>query len=120
MRRFPNLRQQQGVTLSGVVVSLTLIAAIAVPAIKIAPDVVEYASIKKAIYVARDSGESVPQIVAAFNRQASVGYITILSGKDLDIFKDKGRFVVSFAYEKKIHLVGPVSFIVDFTGSTEK
>jgi len=55
---------------------------------------------------------------AAFNRQAEVGYIDAIDGKDLDIVKNGDDTEISFAYQKTIPLAGPVSLLIDYAGST--
>jgi hypothetical protein len=55
---------------------------------------------------------------AAFNRQADVGYIDAIAGKDLTIVKNGDDTDISFAYQKTIPLVGPVSLLIDYAGST--
>lgn len=55
---------------------------------------------------------------AAFNRQAEVGYIDAIDGKDLDIVKNGDDTEISFAYQKTIPLGGPVSLLIDYAGST--
>ena len=120
MAGLPNLRKQQGISLSGLILVLIIVAMFAVIGMKVVPAVVEYQSIKKAIVLARDSGSSASEIVNSFNKQASAGYITTISGKDLEITKDANGVVVSFAYEKKLPLVGPASLLLEFAGTTAK
>ncbi len=113
-----NSRYQQGITLVGLIVVLAVIGAIAVLAMKVTPTVTEYFSIKKAIASVKAAGGSVPEMRAAFNRQAEVGYIDAIDGKDLDIVKNGDDTEISFAYQKTIPLGGPVSLLIDYAGST--
>ncbi|RQO33348.1 DUF4845 domain-containing protein [Herminiimonas sp. KBW02] len=113
-----NSRYQQGITLVGLIVVLAVIGAIAVLAMKVTPTVTEYFSIKKAIASVKAAGGSVPEMRAAFNRQAEVGYIDAIDGKDLDIVKNGDDTEISFAYQKIIPLGGPVSLLIDYAGST--
>jgi hypothetical protein len=102
------------------IVWLAILGCIGVVAAKVTPTTIEYLSIKKAIASARTSGTTVQEIQNAFNRQAEVGYIDAISGKDLDITKNGDDIQISFAYEKKIPLVGPVSLLINYAGSTAK
>jgi hypothetical protein len=43
-----------------------------------------------------------------------------LTGKDLDISSVNGEVEVSFAYDKKIPLVGPASLLIEYQGSTAR
>lgn len=111
-------RHQQGISLVGLILVLAIIGAIAVFAMKVTPTVTEYFSIKKAIASIKATGGSIPEMRAAFDRQAEVGYIDAINGKDLDIVKNGADADISFAYQKTIPLVGPVSLLIDYAGST--
>jgi type II secretory pathway pseudopilin PulG len=109
---------QRGISLVGLIFVLAILAMIGVLALKVVPTVTEFMSIKKAIIVAKAAGQSIPEIRASFDKQADVGYIESIAGKDLDIVKTADGFEISFAYEKKIPLVGPASLALDYQGST--
>jgi type II secretory pathway pseudopilin PulG len=113
-------RKQQGITLFGLIVVLAVLGCIGVLVAKVTPTTIEYFSIKKAIASARTAGTTVQEIQSAFNKQAEVGYIDAISGKDLEITKNGDDIQISFAYQKKIPLVGPVSLLIDYAGSTAK
>ncbi len=113
-------RKQQGITLFGLIVVLAVLGCIGVLGAKVTPTTIEYFSIKKAIASARTAGTTVQEIQNAFNKQAEVGYIDTISGKDLEITKDGDNVQISFSYQKKIPLVGPVSLLIDYAGSTAK
>jgi len=110
--------EQRGVSLVGLIVVLGVIGMVAVLGMKVVPTVIEYNSIKKAIVSAKAAGSTVREIQAAFNRQAEVGYIDAIQGKDLAISKDGNEVEVSFAYEKRIPLFTPVSLVIDYSGTT--
>lgn len=111
-------RNQQGLSLTGLIVLLAIVGFIAVMAMKVVPTFTEYMSIKKAIASIKAEGGSIPEMRAAFNRQAEVGYIDAIDGKDLTIVKNGDDAEISFAYQKVIPLVGPVSLLIDYAGST--
>lgn len=111
-------RKEQGLSLTGLIVLLAIVGFIAVMAMKVVPTFTEYMSIKKAIASIKAEGGSVPEMRAAFNRQAEVGYIDAIDGKDLTIVKNGDDAEISFAYQKVIPLVGPVSLLIDYAGST--
>lgn len=112
--------RQRGVSLGGLIVVLVVLAAFALIGAKVVPTVTEYLGIKKAIASAKASGTTVREIQSSFDKQAEVGYITSISGKDLEIVKNGDDIEISFAYEKKIPLSGPVSLLIDYSGSTAK
>lgn len=111
-------RNQQGLSLTGLIVLLAIVGFIAVMAMKVVPTFTEYMSIKKAIASIKAEGGPIPEMRAAFNRQAEVGYIDAIDGKDLTIVKNGDDAEISFAYQKVIPLVGPVSLLIDYAGST--
>ncbi|HWU98577.1 MAG TPA: DUF4845 domain-containing protein [Oxalicibacterium sp.] len=111
-------RNEQGVSLTGLIVLLAIAGVIAVLAMKVVPTFTEYMSIKKAIASVKAQGGSIPEMRAAFNRQAEVGYIDSIDGKDLTIVKNGDDADISFAYQKVIPMIGPVSLLIDYAGST--
>ncbi|MFC5475166.1 DUF4845 domain-containing protein [Paraherbaspirillum soli] len=113
-------RKQQGITLFGLIVWLAILGGIGVMGAKVVPTAVEFFSIKKAIASVRTAGGTVQEIQTAFDRQAEVGYIDAIQGKDLEITKDGNDIQISFAYQKKIPMVGPVSLLIDYAGTTAK
>lgn len=117
---FRAYKRQHGLTLVGLIFVLAILASIVLVGAKVSPTVMEYLAIKKAIESARTSGNSVSEIQSAFDRQTTVGYIDSISGKDLEIVKSTNGYDVSFAYPKKIGLVGPVSLLIEYEGTTAK
>jgi Tfp pilus assembly major pilin PilA len=117
---FGSKSHQRGVSLVGLIFVLAILAMIAVLAMKVVPTVIEYNSIRKAIMSAKGAGETVREIQNSFDKQAEVGYIESISGKDLEITKNGSEIDVSFAYQKKIPLFGPASLVIDYAGSTAK
>ncbi len=111
-------RKQAGVSLTGLIFTLAIIGVIAVLGMKIVPTVTEYMSIKKAIVAAKSAGSTPAEVRSSFDKQAEVGYIDSISGKDLEIVPQNGAMEVSFAYEKRIPLVGPATLLIDYQGST--
>lgn len=113
-----SLGKQRGVSLTGLIVILIVLGMVGMLAAQVAPTFMEYRAISKAIVVAKAAGHTASEIQNSFNKQADVGYITAISGKELEISKENGEFEVSFEYQKKIHLVGPASLVLDYSGST--
>ena len=110
--------KQKGISLVGLIFVLAIVAVIAVLALKIVPTASEYMAVKRAIVIAKKSGNSIPEIRASFDKQADTSYIESINGKDLVIEKTADGFDVSFSYEKKIPLVGPASLALDYEGTT--
>ena len=112
--------KQRGVSLVGLIFILAILGVIGVIALKVVPTVTEFMAVKKAIGIAKTSGNSIGEIRQSFDKQADVAYVTSVAGKDLDIQKTADGFEVAVSYEKKIPLVGPASLEIDYDASTSK
>lgn len=114
------VRRQKGISLIGLIFMLGILFMIAMLGIKVTPTVVEFMSIKKAIQSAKLAGNTVREIQSSFDKQAETGYFDAISGKDLLIVRNGDVMEVSFAYTKKIPLVGPASLLLEYEGTTAK
>ena len=115
----PGLRRERGVSLSGLLVVLVVLGALALVAIKTVPAYLEYKAVKESIVRAKAAGGSVREIQQAFDKNAGVNDVTVITGRDLMITRDNGEVEVSFEYEKRIPLAGNVSLLLDFSGTTD-
>ncbi|TDQ45261.1 DUF4845 domain-containing protein [Tepidicella xavieri] len=110
--------QQRGITFIGIVLIGIVVAVVGVVAAQVAPTYLEYQSIMRAAQRAADSGGTVAEIRAAFDRSKAADYFDAISGRDLEITKVNERVVVEFAYEREIHLVGPAYLVMKYQGRT--
>jgi len=113
--------KQRGVSFPVIFLIFVVIALAAVGAMKVLPAYQEFQTAKHAIVaVAGSEGRtgSVAEIRKAFERRANIDNITALSAADLEIGKDGGEVVISFAYSKKIPLFSNVSLVIDFFASS--
>jgi type II secretory pathway pseudopilin PulG len=113
-----NINKQRGITLIGLIFVLAIVGIIGIIALKIVPTVLEFQAIKRSIVTARNGATTPRDIQVAFDKQANIGYIESISGKDLTILRNGNDFDVSFAYDKKIPLVGPASILLEYEGTT--
>jgi Domain of unknown function (DUF4845) len=113
--------KQRGISFLVIFLIGVVLALAAVGAMKIAPAYAEFMTAKKAI-VAIAAGEgrtgSVTEMRKAFDRRSAIDNITVVTPGDLEISKDGGEVVISFAYAKKIPLFANVSLLIDFAAST--
>ncbi len=65
------------------------------------------------------TGTTVAEIRGNFDRSATIDQINSISGRDLEIGKVAGQVVVSFAYERDIHLFGPAYLVMRYEGSSK-
>ncbi|WP_322399860.1 DUF4845 domain-containing protein [Massilia luteola] len=112
---------ESGVSLSGLIVVLIVLGAVALVAIKVVPALFEYRAVKDSIVKAKaEAGTgSVRDIQQAFDKNAGVNDVDAISGHDLVITRDGGDTEISFSYEKRIPLAGNVSLLFDFAGTTD-
>lgn len=113
------INAERGVSLSGLIVVLVVLGAVALVAIKTAPAVIEYRAVKQSVARAKASGGSNREIQQAFDKNADVNSIDAIQGRDLVISRDSGTPEVSFRYEKRVPLAGNVSLLFDFSGTTD-
>lgn len=109
---------QRGISFLGLLFLGVIIAFLAIVGAKVVPTVTEFMAIQKAAKKAAADGDTVPAVRAAFDRTASVDYISSVTGKDLDITKDGDKIVVNFAYDKEISLFGPAYLLIKYRGSS--
>lgn len=118
------MHKQRGMTFIGLVLTIAIIVFVAVIGMKLVPAYIEYFSVKKALTkISNDPSfqeMSKHDIVASFDRTATIDNITVIGGKDLTVEKDDaGQTVVSAEYQALVPLVGNVSALLDFSASTD-
>ncbi len=114
---------QRGISLGGLFIGLFILIVAALLAMKLIPAYMEYATAKNAIQaIAADRvGTTSPQDVRrAFAARATIDDITAVKAADLDITKQGGELVISFAYRKEVPLFGNVGVYMDFAASSNR
>src|SRR5690606_30903226 len=114
-------RRQRGLSLFGLLIAAALIITVAIVAMRVVPSALEFMAIRGAVEKIVTSGATTPRdLQQAFDRFAAVDDITAIRGSDLIIEKLDTGTVVSFAYEKRVPLMGPVSLLIDYHGSSRQ
>ena len=112
---------ERGIGFVSVLVILALVILIGGTALKAVPALLEYASIKRATNQIETEGiDSVDEIQKSFDRYAAIEDITAIAGKDLVVTRTPNGMRVSFQYEKRVHMVGPMYLLFDFEGNTAR
>ena len=106
---------QRGFSFLGLVFVAVVLAATGVVLAQVFPTVLEYQAISKAVQKA-SAGNTVPEIRSIFNRAAEVDAISSITSKDLEVTKEGDNLVISFAYQREIHLAGPAYLTLKYTG----
>ncbi|MDX1374397.1 MAG: DUF4845 domain-containing protein [Burkholderiales bacterium] len=114
--------RQTGVGLLGLIFGGIVLIFAALLGMKLAPAYIEYFNAKKAIHsIANDRQEaSVADIRKSFDARATIDDITSIRGADVEVSKDRGLLVLSFAYRKEIRLFSNVSVCIDFAAATSE
>ncbi len=89
-------------------------------AARIFPTYSEYRAILGAIELAKAKAPLMADMQRAFNANANINDIKSVTAKDLIYTKDGTNVEISFAYEQRIGLFGPVSLLIEYAGTTEK
>ncbi len=114
----PFKTKQRGISFIGVLFVGGLVAVVGVVVAQAIPTVLEYKAVEKAVNKAKD-GNTVAEVQSLFDRACAVDNITALKGKDLDVAKVGDKVVVSFAYEREIHLAGPAFLTLKYAGKSK-
>ena len=112
--------RQRGIALGQLVVWGFLLAVVAIMGMKVVPSAIEYYTIVKTVNTIANQASpesTVNELRSAYLRYVEIDNITSVAPADLDIYKEGGRVVIAFSYEKKIPLFGPVSLVIDYEGS---
>lgn len=108
---------QRGITMIGILFVGVVLAGAGVLTAQVVPTVMEFQTILKAVNKAKQ-GNTVPEVRMIFDKTASIDNISSISGKDLEITKENDKVVVSFAYEREIHLTGPAFLTLKYSGKS--
>jgi hypothetical protein len=118
------MKRQHGISLNALMVGGAILAMAALLAMKALPPWIEYGNLVKAVKgTAADPGlkdASMAKVREAFGRRADMDEVKSVTPQDLEITKEGGELVISFAYVKKVPLFGNVSLVFDFEGSSAK
>jgi hypothetical protein len=88
---------------------------------KVPPAVNEHLSVRKAVRAIAASGLATPlEVLNSFDRQKAIDGIVSLNGRDLEITREDGVLVITYAYDRKIPLFGGVSLLIRYEGTTRK
>ena len=115
-----SLKAQRGVSVTGLIVVLGVIIAVAMLALKVVPSMLEYKSIKDAIVLAKATNGTPAEMRATFDKNADINAVTTINGRDLQILKVNGETEVSFDYEQRIALFSNVALVIHYAGTTDK
>jgi hypothetical protein len=114
------INAERGVSLSGLIVVLAVLGVVVVGTMKIVPAYLENRGIQNAIVKAKSAGSSAREMQSSFQKSAEIDGFDAVRPNDLVITRDSGEPEISYAYEKRIPLVGNASLVISFAGTTDK
>lgn len=107
--------RQGGLSFIGLLLVAGVLASGGLVLVQVIPTLTEFQSIETAANKA-SAGTTVPEVRALFDKAASIEDIKSVTGKDLLITKEGDKVVVSFAYQREIHLGGPAYLTLKYSG----
>jgi beta-lactam-binding protein with PASTA domain len=110
--------RQLGISFIGLLFVVGLLACAAVVGAQVFPTVVEYQAILKASQKASE-GNTVAEVRKIFEKAADIDDIHSITPKDLEVSKDGDKVIVSFAYNREIHLFGPAFLLLKYAGKSK-
>lgn len=112
--------RQLGLSLVSLLLAGFILVIVAIFGMKLVPAFIEYQTARKAIYaIATEGNASVADVRRSFYNRSVIDNIEAVKPDDLDITKDGGEIVISFAYRKEVPLGGGIGIYIDFTASTK-
>jgi len=113
--------RQLGISLTGLIVGAFILIIVLLLGMKTLPPYLEFFTAKKMITIIANEqrGGSVLDIRRAWQLKTAIENVESISEKDLEITKEAGEVVISFAYRKDIHLFGNVGVYLDFKADSK-
>jgi hypothetical protein len=111
-------QQQRGISFVGFVFVGVVLAFFGLLTIQVIPTLIEFQNVSRAAAQAA-AGGTVGEVKAMFDKRAQIDNIQVIAGKDLEVTTDGDRAIVSFAYNREIHLVGPAFLLLKYQGKTK-
>lgn len=115
--------KQRGVTLSGAIVWMIVLALGGLFAAKLLPSYLDYFAVQKIIRAMEQNDETkgtVKEIRNAFDRRNTIEGVKSVRGEELEITKEGGETVVAAYWSVKIPVVGNFSACLDFAVTNAK
>ena len=110
--------RQRGFSMLGFLFVAGVLAVVGVLGAQAFPTVLEYQAALKAVQKA-SAGNTVGEVKVIFDKAAQIDDINSISGKDLVVTKEGDKVVVSFAYNKEIHMFGPAYLLLKYAGRSK-
>ncbi len=118
------MRRQIGLTLTGFITGVVVLAVFALVGMRIGPPYLEYLTIKKQIQVIANDPEAASgqrrEIEKAFERRAMIEDMKSITAKDLQVNKQGDKVVISAEYSVCVPFVANIRACMDFYPTSAK
>jgi len=113
--------RQLGVSLTGLIIGAVILIFVLLLGMKTLPPYLEFFTAKKLItQIANEQrGGSVGDIRKSWQLKTAIENVESINDKDLEITKDGGEIVISFAYRKEVPLFANVGVYLDFAANSK-
>jgi hypothetical protein len=113
--------RQRGVSIMGLIFGSVVLIFVLLLGMKMFPPYLEYFTAKKhIIQIAQEQrAGTVGDVRKAWQLKTAIDDVGAISEKDLEITKDQGEIVISFAYRKEVPLFANLGIYLDFAASSK-
>ncbi|HEX6528533.1 MAG TPA: DUF4845 domain-containing protein [Burkholderiales bacterium] len=112
-------KEQDGLSLMGLITVLFLVVIVALFAMKIIPSFLEFRTAKTAIELVARSAQTPADARRAFENRATIDNIDSVKPSDLEITREGNQMVIAFAYRKEVTLFGPVGLYINYAANSK-
>ena len=119
--RVPSRHRAAGFSTLSVMFWIAILASVVYVFFKVLPAMNEHFAVRKAIRSIVAAGPATPlEVINTFDRQKGIDGIESISGRDLEVTREGGVLVITYGYDRKIPLMGGVSLLIRYEGTTRK
>jgi hypothetical protein len=116
-------KSQRGITLTGALMGMIVLAGIGLFAAKLMPSYIEYFGVQKILKAMDTSGDTkgtVAEIRKSFDTRNAIEDVKAIRGEDLEITKEGGEAVITATWSVKVPIIANFSACLDFSVTTAK
>lgn len=114
--------RQTGVSITGLLIVFAILIVLALLGMKVGPAVAEFMTAKnfiKTIAQEKRNG-TVAEIRKAWDTKTMIDEVKVMTSNDLEVTKDGGEVLISFAYKKEVPLFANVGLYIDFAANSKE
>ena len=114
--------RQTGVSLTGLIIGAVILIVGALAGMKVVPAYMEFSTAKTMIrtIATEKRGGSVAEIRKAWSTKTMIDNIASVGPDDLEVTKEGGEIVISFAYRKEVPLFANLGLYIDFAANSKE